>query len=212
MSTRASTIAGWTARVVMVGLFALADTKCGRKPAEREERTPAESPPPNVPPPLMETWKSEALKVEEDRGEPMGLRAQVAVPEELRHYANRHRFLAIQVAESKEQDLPTPYDYGELVDLIRQGGLVEMKPCGDDYVLYGVGAAATTGPFTHYDPDRRVDVPLLSGYDAFEDEYNRLAASIEPIASQVELWKGERLRVPATQPRRRATLLKRIRA
>jgi uncharacterized protein DUF5715 len=196
--------------MLVVCLFALADTSCGRK-GTVEERTPAESPPPNVPPPQLETWKSEALRVEEDRGEPMGGRARVAVPEELRHYANRHRFLAIQVAESKEQDLPTPYDYGELVELIRQGGLVEMKPFGDDYVLYGVGAAATTAPFTHYDPERKVDVPLLSGYDTFEDEYNRLAASIEPIASQVELWKGERLRVPAAQKRRRATLLKRIR-
>jgi hypothetical protein len=142
----------------------------------------------------------------------MGGRVKVAVPDELRHYANRHRFLAIQVAESKEQDVPTPYDYGELVQLIRQGGLVEMKPFGDDYVLYGVGAAATTAPFTHYDPVRKVDVALLRGYDVFEDEHNRLAASIEPIASQVELWKGERRRVPVAQKRRRAILLKRARA
>jgi len=210
MCTRVSTIAGWTARALVVCLFALADTSCGRKPSV-EERAPAESPPPNLPAPQVDTWKSAALRVEEDRGEPMGGRARVNVPEELRHYANRHRFLAIQVAESKEQDLPTPYDYAELVELIRQGGLVEMKPSGDDYVLYGVGAAATSAPFTHYDAQRRVDVPLLSGYDTFEDEYNRLAASIEPIASQVELWKGERLRVPVAQKRRRATLLKRIR-
>jgi hypothetical protein len=210
MRKRAWTIGGWTARALVVCLGALGGASCERKPVV-EERAPAESPPPNVPPPQLETWKSEALRVEEDRGEPMGGRARVAVPEELRHYANRHRFLAIQVAESREQDLPTPYDYGELVELIRQGGLVEMKPFGDDYVLYGVGAAATNAPFTHYDAERRVDVPLLSGYDTFEDEYNRLAASIEPIASQVELWKGERLRVPSAQKRRRAVLLKRIR-
>jgi hypothetical protein len=196
-------------RALAAGLLAVAAASCGRKPAV-EERAPAESPPPNIPAPQMETWKSAALRVEEDRGEPMGGRAKVAVPDELRHYANRHRFLAIQVAESKEQALPIPYDYGQLVELIRQGGLVEMKPFGDDYVLYGVGAAATTAPFTHYDAERDVDVPLLSGYDAFEDEYNRLAASVEPIASQVELWKGERLRVPAAQKRRRAILLKRI--
>jgi hypothetical protein len=196
-------------RALAAGLLAVAAASCGRKPAV-EERAPAESPPPNIPAPQMETWKSAALRVEEDRGEPMGGRAKVAVPDELRHYANRHRFLAIQVAESKEQALPIPYDYGQLVELIRQGGLVEMKPFGDDYVLYGVGAAATTAPFTHYDAERGVDVPLLSGYDAFEDEYNRLAASLEPIASQVELWKGERLRVPAAQKRRRAILLKRI--
>lgn len=211
MCTRTWTIAGWTARALVVCVFALADTSCGRQSVV-EERAPAESPPPNVPAPQVETWKSAALRVEEDRGEAMGGRATMAVPEELRHYANRHRFLAIQVAESKEQDLPIPYDYGELVQLVRQGALVEMKPFGDDYVLYGVGAAASNAPFTHYDPERKVDVPLLRGYDAFEDEHNRLAASIEPIASQVELWKGERGRVPAAQKRRRAILLKRIRA
>ena len=209
MSTKTWTTPRWTTRALAAGLLAVAAASCGRKPAV-EERAPAESPPPNIPAPQMETWKSAALRVEEDRGEPMGGRAKVAVPDELRHYANRHRFLAIQVAESKEQALPIPYDYGQLVELIRQGGLVEMKPFGDDYVLYGVGAAATTAPFTHYDAERDVDVPLLSGYDAFEDEYNRLAASLEPIASQVELWKGERLRVPAAQKRRRAILLKRI--
>jgi hypothetical protein len=151
------------------------------------------------------------LKVEEDRQEPMGLQAKAEVPPELRHYADRHRFLAIQVAESREQDLPIPYDYAELVQLIHEGGLVEMKPLGEHYVLYGVGATVSDGPFTHYDARRDIDIPLLPGYDEFEEEYNRLAASIEPVAAQVELWKGERLRVPATQKRRRATLLSRIR-
>jgi hypothetical protein len=142
----------------------------------------------------------------------MGRQARVEVPPELRHYENRHRFLAIQVAESREQDLKTPHDYPELVQLIHEGGLVEMKPLGADYVLYGVGASATDAPFMHYDPRRDVDVPLLAGYDEFEEEYNRLATSIEPVAAQVELWKGERLRVPAAQKRRRGVLLSRIRA
>jgi hypothetical protein len=185
---------------------------CERKRTTEEAQTPAESPPPNVSVPEVETWRSAALKVEEDRHEPMGLAAKVDVPSELRHYENRHRFLAIQVAESREQDLPLPHDYPELVQLIHDGGLVEMKPLGQDYILYGVGASATLAPFTHFDPKRDADVPLLSGYDEFEDEYNRLAALIEPISSQVELWKGERRRVPLAQKRRRAVLLSRIRA
>ena len=185
-------------------------SSCDRKPPA-PATAPAESPPPNVAAPEVETWKSAALKVEEDRGEPVGRQARVEVPGELRHYANRHRFLAIQVAESREQDLPIPSDYAELVHLIQEGGLVEMKPFGDDYVLYGVGDSATAGPFTYYDTQRDVTVPLLGGYDEFEDEHNRLAASIEPVQSQVELWKGERARVPAREKRRRAILLSRIR-
>jgi len=164
-----------------------------------------------VPAPQVETWKTAARQVEEARGEAVGRQARVEVPSELRHYANRHRFLAIQVAESREQDLPIPSDYTELVHLIQQGGLVEMKPFGDDYVLYGVGDSATTGPFTYYDAQRDVAVPLLDGYDEFEDEHDRLSASIEPVQVQVELWKGERARVPAREKRRRAILLSRIR-
>jgi len=202
-----------SARALLFGAAVLMLSSCGRKPSAIEEgHTPEEPPPANVPVKEVETWKSAALKVEEDRHEPMGLAARVDVPSELRHYQNRHRFLAIQVAESREQDLQLPRDYPELVQLIHEGGLVEMKPLGEDYILYGVGASATDAPFTHYDAQRDRDVPLFSGYDEFEDEYNRLAASVDPVASQVELWKGERLRVPATQKRRRAILLSRIRA
>ena len=211
MSTRLKSAAGRGALALAVCLFALVPSSCGRKETV-EQTAPAESPPPNVSAPQVETWRSAALKVEEDRHEPVGRQAKVEVPPELRHYDNRHRFLAIQVAESKEQDLPTPHDWAELVQLIHDGGLVEMKPFGDDYVLYGVGATASDAPFTHYDAQRDADVPLFSGYDEFEDEYNRLAASIEPVAAQVELWKGERLRVPVAQKQRRAILLKRIRA
>ena len=212
MSTKVQTARRtWPWALLLCALSGL-PSSCGR-PASREEvKAPAESPPPNVPAPEVETWKSAALKIEEDRREPMGLQANVDVPSELRHYENRHRFLAIQVAESREQDLTIPYDYADLVQLIHEGGLVEMKPLGEDYVLYGVGATASDAPFTHYDSRRDVEIPLLSGYDEFEDEYNRLAASVEPVAAQVELWKAERLRVPAAQKRRRATLLSRIRS
>ena len=209
MCIRVSAAAGPCARALAVCLLALVGSSCEKKPAVEET---AEAPPPDMPAPEVETWKSAARRVEEDRGEPMGGQAKVTVPPELRHYVNRHRFLAIQVAESREQELPIPYDYGELVLLIREGVLVEMEPFGEGYVLYGVGAAATTAPFTHYDPKRDVDVPLLGGWDDFRDEHDRLEASIEPIASQVALWKGERGRVSVRAKRRRAILLSRIRA
>src|SRR6266511_3642055 len=114
MSTRRLTGRGWFARAQLVCALAAVPSSCGRKAAiEEEARIPAESPPANVPVREVETWKSAALKVEEDRHEPMGLAAKVDVPIELRHYENRHRFLAIQVAESREQDLPLPHDYPE---------------------------------------------------------------------------------------------------
>src|SRR5215216_5046994 len=75
----------------------------------------AVQPPPTVEAPQVNPWKEAAHKVEEDRGEPVGRKAQVETPAELKHYSDRRRFLAVQVAESREQDYDLPHDYAELV-------------------------------------------------------------------------------------------------
>src|ERR1051325_6641474 len=110
----------------------------------------AVQPPPTVEAPGVNPGKEAARKVEEDRGEPIGRKAQVETPAELKHYSDRRRFLAVQVAETREQDYDLPHDYADLVQLIRDNQLVEMEPLGEDYILYGVGANASDEPFTHY--------------------------------------------------------------
>src|SRR4051812_25234974 len=80
----------------------------------------AVQPPPTVEAPQVNPWKEAARKVEEDRGEATGRKAQVETPAELKHYSDRRRFLAVQVAESREQDYDLPHDYAELVRLIRK--------------------------------------------------------------------------------------------
>src|SRR5215212_7733085 len=64
-------------------------------------REPDIGAPPLLRPAEARSWKSAALRVEERRGEPVGMSAAVRVPAELKHYAERRRFLAIQVAESE---------------------------------------------------------------------------------------------------------------
>src|SRR5262249_1312512 len=77
---------------------------------------------------IEDRWKDAALKVEEDRNEPVGARATVKVPDELKHYYDPHRFLEIQAAEWRKQGFEIPRDLPDLIGMIRQGSLVEMDP------------------------------------------------------------------------------------
>jgi Family of unknown function (DUF5715) len=148
----------------------------------------AVQPPPTVEAPQVNPWKEAARKVEEDRGEPVGRKAQVETPAELKHYSDRRRFLAVQVAESRKQDYDLPHDYADLVQLIRQNQLIEMEPLGKDFILYGVGANASDDPFTHYDRASGENIPLFAGDDEFKKELDRLAeAAKEPQARVTSL-------------------------
>src|SRR5215472_8515654 len=140
-STRAKSLA-----MVIAALLLPA---CHKKQPDRPAALPpsAES--------LEDRWKDAALKVEEDRNEPVGARAAVKVPDELKHYYDPHRFLEIQAAEWRKQNFEVPRDLADLAAMVQQGSLVEMEPVSDDYVLFGVGGVAGNGPVTHYDPQRR---------------------------------------------------------
>jgi hypothetical protein len=166
----------------------------------------AVQPPPTVEAPQVNPWKEAARKVEEDRGEPVGRKAEVETPAELKHYSDRRRFLAVQVAESREQDYDLPHDYADLVQLIRRKQLIEMEPLGKDFILYGVGANASDEPFTHYDRSSGENIPLFANDDEFKGEDDRLAeAAREPQARMTSL-EGEIRKVSKHDRARRNTL------
>ena len=159
-----------------IGLFAsLLFSACAKNPSEGITDSSATA---NVDP-----LKVAALKIEEDRGEPVGHEAEIVIPEELKHYRDRRRFLAVQMAEWRRQNYAIPHDYAELIRMIRKGELVEMEPLGEDYILYGVGESETDGLFTHYDRETREEIPLFPSYDDFAIEQARLAESITEIQS-----------------------------
>ncbi len=106
-----------------------------------------------------EALRKALLLVVEDRKEPMGYEATVDIPAELKHYSERKRFLAVQTAEAIQQRLRIPHDYAELITLIREKQLVELKPLGDNYVLYGVGGVSDE-EFTHFDRATGKSVPF----------------------------------------------------
>ena len=172
----------------------------------------AVSPPPNaLTAPVVRTWREAARRVEENRGEPVGRAAAVVVPPELRHYSDRRRFLAVQVAESRAQDFELPHDYSELVELIDHGQMVEMKPVGDDYVLYGVGASVSDDPLTHYDRATGTDIPLYENYADFQDADTAMVESIAELKDKAAgLQKDLRaLRAPKLRKQRAAYLRRR---
>jgi hypothetical protein len=160
--------------------------------------------PPELAPAEARTWKAAAQRVAEARGEHTGMAAAVRVPAELRHYAERRRFLAVQVAEAEEQDVTLPHDEAELITLIRSGQLVRMNVLGEDYILYGVGASATGEPFAHWDERSRAPVVLLSGWAEFKDRDEELVKRIEAAKDE-----AARLRTRLKRTRVRARTLRR---
>ena len=173
------------------------------------------APPPQVPGPAVNRWREAARRVEEDRGEPTGRAARVKVPPQLLHYADKRRFLAIQVAGWREEGYELPHDEAGLARLIRKGELVEVKPVTDDYVLYGVGANASADPMTHYDVRSEREITLYPRWDLFDDARASKRAEVDARKAAIEVERAE-LRKVTTRTRagrrRRTALNKEIRA
>lgn len=151
----------------------------------------------------VDPWRKAADGIEEDRGEPVGTKASVEIPAELKHYRDRRRFLGVQVAASLEQGYEIPRDYADLAEMIRQGQFVEMEPLGDDYILYGVGERETDGPLTHYDRRGRLSVPLFASEAEYEEEAQRLNDSIARLQAEVKEHQVELRRIPGRDRGRR---------
>ena len=149
---------------------------------------PAPSPTPvilaSAPAPEPGTWEAAIAQVEEVRGSA----GRVLVPDELKHYEDHRRFLAVQMADSQERSYRLPDGEADLAEMIQRGDVVEMPPLGDDYILYGVGANASDDGFMHYDTATGQNIPLFAGDDEFKREAARLDASLkEPQARLADL-------------------------
>ncbi|HKP86085.1 MAG TPA: DUF5715 family protein [Blastocatellia bacterium] len=166
-----------------------------------------QTPPPTVESPQIDPWKAAARKVEEERGEPVGHKAQIEVPAELQHYSDRRRFLAAQVAEARQLPYKPPLDYADLVELIRKNQLVELEPLGKDYILYGVGGSATDEPFEHFDPQTHENIPLYSTDEEFKKEDERLAESLAAPQSRLRDLQSEIRKTPKRDRARRNALV-----
>jgi hypothetical protein len=183
-------------------------------PASRQQPPP----PPEVPPPMdlptreLRTWTSQVRLVEEARGEPIGRRAHISIPAALLHEADRRMFLAVQVAESQEQEYELPEDDAELAALVRDGQMVEVPPFGESYVLYGVGAHAGSEPFAHFERAAGVDIPLYAHYLDFEEADDAYDAAVTRIHDRKAQVTAQRARTSRRAARQRRAMLGQIRA
>jgi hypothetical protein len=144
-----------------------------------------------IAPPEVDLYKEAEKKVEEARGEPVGRKARITIPAQLRHYAERRRFLAIQHAAWSQLRNEIPQGYLELLELIQKGGLVEMQKVGDSYILYGVGEMANTEPFSYYDAATGENITLYEDYEEFERAQEEFENSITQRQVQITGWKAQ---------------------
>src|SRR5882672_10887538 len=77
-------------------------------------------------------WMRSMQKVKEDRGEAGNV--GIEIPPELRHYPDRHWFLATQVAEVKKFNLQSCQDFVDLAAMIERGELVSLPAVTDNYI------------------------------------------------------------------------------
>ena len=131
----------------------------------------------------IDVYQLAIQKIEEDRGEPTGNKAQVTVPTELKPYKDKRRFLAIQVAEWRKQSYEIPQDFPELISMIQRAELTVLPTLGTDYVLYGVGLKADD-ELTHYDRKTGKSIPLFRDEGEIDVELSRLDTSLKEFETK----------------------------
>jgi hypothetical protein len=136
---------------------------------------------PSAPDPF--TWAAAVARVEEPRGSG----GKLETPPELLHHQDRRRFLAVQMADTREESYALPHDQAELAQMVTRGELVEVKALGEHHLLYDVGTSLREDPLAHYDEESGKDVPLFADMPAWLAGDERLAALAEgrgPEAAQ----------------------------
>lgn len=148
-------------------------------------------------------WKAAIEKIKQDRGEPTGKQAKVDIPSEVKHYSDTRRFLAIQVAESREHSLRTPTDLVDLADMVKRGEMVTLQPVTDNYILFGVGGNADKNPFTRYGQGKSVAIFNEAGLQL---EYQRISEFVANTETSVAGFKTELASLSKRDRSRRAQL------
>ena len=142
-----------------------------------------------------DAWAKAIEKVKEDRGD--AAHGPIEIPQELRHYSDRHWFLATQVAEVAKQNLPTSQDFVDLAGMIQRGEMVSVPPVTETYVLFGVGAQANGDVFSRYEDDESVELypeaQVNDAYKRVEEQRSTIQADIQGLNKQLSgLKKNER--------------------
>jgi hypothetical protein len=131
-------------------------------------------------------WERSIERIKEVRDE--SLNVAVETPAELRHYSDRHWFLATQVAEVRKFNLQSCQDFVDLASMIERGELVSLPAVTETYILYGVGAKANDDVFSRYIDDRYIELSdeneLRTAFERVESERVQLRKELSNLQAQ----------------------------
>ncbi len=151
-----------------------------------------------------ELWAQAVEKVKADRGDAANTKAAAEVPPELRHYEDRHWFLATQVAEVRQHNIQTCQDFVDLAAMIVRGEMVAVPAVTDTYVLFGVGAKADDDVFSRYEGEHNIglynEAQLRDAYTRIDGTRANLQSAIATLKAQSgALRKRDRMKQNALQ-------------
>src|SRR2546421_1604021 len=135
--------------------------------------------------PDADLWARAVEKVKEDRGASAG--ATIEIPTQLRHYEDRHWFLATQVAEVEKFNLQSCQDFVDLAAMVERGELVTLPAVTENYILFGVGARVDDGAFSRYLDDHNI---ALYNETELRDAYARLDSARLNLETQISNLKS----------------------
>src|ERR1700674_3781800 len=169
---------------IAVGAWALLRFKVLRRQALRQSDSPS-----NLRTADPDLWARSMEKVKEDRGG-----GAIEIPPELRHYEDRHWFLATQVAEARKFNLQSCQDFVDLAAMIERGELVLLPAVTDTYILFGVGARVDGGVFTRYVANQDIELNdeagLRDAYARLESAHAKLEKDISGLQTQSAALKN----------------------
>lgn len=135
-----------------------------------------------------DSWADAVEQVKADRGEAVGTGVRVETPPELKHYSERHWFLATQVAEVAKHKVDSCQDYMDLAAMIQHGEMVTVPAVTDSYVLFGIGERADEDPFSKYEDDRSVELydesQLSQASKQLDEKRTQLQSQIASLKTQ----------------------------
>ena len=119
-------------------------------------------------------WNVAAEKVKAERDASLG--GALEIPPELKHYEERHWFLATQVAEIEKYKVHLCQDYLDLAGMMERHELVPVPAVTDSYILFGIGQRANDEPFEPFqeeDDNQNTDAqPKVVPPEAYEPLQN----------------------------------------
>ena len=125
----------------------------------------------------------------------------IEIPPELRHYDDRHWFLATQVAEVRKFNLQSCQDFVDLAAMIERGELVSLPAVTDNYILFGVGARADGDVFSRYIDDQNIELydesELRDAYGLLDVARSKLQTDLSGLKKQLATLKKRDRAKPA---------------